>query len=164
MKAFNRIFAVVIFVIIAVFVSADVILLKENKESGRPYLVEVSRLVKVIKNGDTPDISECEFITAITEQNDDFYNSDSDYVIREINGKLYRFDYKRNENSERTNLLLTVNIILLIMAVLIIGVMVYIRVKILSPFEKLTDVPYELSKGNLITPVKETKNKFFGKE
>ncbi|MBR6696606.1 MAG: HAMP domain-containing histidine kinase, partial [Oscillospiraceae bacterium] len=163
MKAFNRIFAVVIFVIIAVFVSADVILLKENKESGRPYLVEVSRLVKVIKNGDTPDISECEFITAITEQNDDFYNSDSDYVIREINGKLYRFDYKRNENSERTNLLLTVNIILLIMAVLIIGVMVYIRVKILSPFEKLTDVPYELSKGNLITPVKETKNKFFGK-
>jgi folate-dependent phosphoribosylglycinamide formyltransferase PurN len=55
MKAFNRIFAVVIFVIIAVFVSADVILLKENKESGRPYLVEVSRLVKVIKNGDTPE-------------------------------------------------------------------------------------------------------------
>lgn len=163
MKAFNRIFMVVIAVIIILFVLANVMLLKENKESGRPYLVEVSRLVKVMENGDTPDISECEFVTAITEQSDDFYNPDSDYVIRIIKGKLYRFDYKSNGNLERTNLLLTVNIILLIMAVLIIGVMVYIRMKILSPFEKLTDVPYELSKGNLIAPVKETKNKFFGR-
>lgn len=49
------------------------------------------------------------------------------------------------------------------MALLIIAVMVFIRVKILTPFEKLTDVPYELSKGNLTTPVKETKNRFFGR-
>ena len=31
------------------------------------------------------------------------------------------------------------------------------------PFEHLSDIPYELSKGNLTTPVKETKNRFFGK-
>jgi len=31
------------------------------------------------------------------------------------------------------------------------------------PFEKLTDVPYQLSKGNLTVPLKESKNKFFGK-
>ena len=41
--------------------------------------------------------------------------------------------------------------------------MLYIRLNILRPFENLTNVPYELSKGNLITPVKEMKNRFFGR-
>ena len=49
------------------------------------------------------------------------------------------------------------------MSAAIIAVMLYVRFKILSPFEKLTDIPYELSKGNLTTPVKETKNRFFGR-
>ncbi len=163
MKAFNRISAVVILVIIAVIVTANAILLSYNSNNGRPYLVEVSRLVRAIENGDEPDISECEFITAITERNDDFYNSDSDYVIREINGELYRFDYTANSNSDKTDTLFVVNVILGLMSALIIAVMLYVRFKILAPFEKLTDIPYELSKGNLAAPVKETKNKFFGR-
>ena len=57
----------------------------------------------------------------------------------------------------------TVNVLLGIMVVMIIGVMLYIRLKILRPFEKLIDIPYELSKGNLTAPVKETKNRFFGR-
>lgn len=31
------------------------------------------------------------------------------------------------------------------------------------PFERLSGIPYELSKGNLTAPIKETKNRFFGK-
>ena len=31
------------------------------------------------------------------------------------------------------------------------------------PFERLSGIPYELSKGNLAAPIKETKNRFFGK-
>ena len=54
-------------------------------------------------------------------------------------------------------------VILGIMSAAIIAVMLYVRFKILSPFEKLTDIPYELSKGNLTAPVKESKNKFFGR-
>lgn len=41
--------------------------------------------------------------------------------------------------------------------------MLYVKFAVLAPFEKLTDVPYELSKGNLTAPVKETKNRFFGR-
>jgi len=41
--------------------------------------------------------------------------------------------------------------------------MIYIKYKILKPFQEITDIPYELSKGNLTAPVKETKNRFFGK-
>ncbi len=163
MKAFNRIFAVVIGLIVAVFAAANAILLTDNTDSGRPYRVEISRLAREMENDSAPDISECEYVTEITEYGEDFYNSDSDYVIREINGELYRFDYTPNRGTGKTELILTVNIILSVMAVVIIAVMLYIRVKVLRPFEQLSDVPYELSKGNLTAPVKETKNRFFGR-
>lgn len=162
MKAFNRIFAVVFISIIAVFAIANAILLTNSDESGRPYRVEISRLVAEIEKGLLPDISGCEYVTAVEKYSEDFYNTESDYLIREINGELYRFDY-RAKSEENKRAILTVNVILGIMAVVIIGVMAYIRVKILKPFEQLTDVPYELSKGNLTAPVKETKNRFFGR-
>ena len=163
MKAFNRIFLAVIAVIIAVFAAANVILLGDSLDSGRPYLVEVSRLVSEIENGNIADVSECEFVTAVTEYSEDFYNSDSDYVIREINGELYRFDYTTDSSTDRSEKILVVNVFLGVMSAAIIAIMLYIRFKILAPFEKLTDIPYELSKGNLTAPVKESKNKFFGR-
>ncbi len=49
------------------------------------------------------------------------------------------------------------------MAAVITAVMIFVRVKILAPFYRLRDVPYELSKGNLTVPVKENKNRFFGR-
>ncbi len=163
MKAFNRISVIVSVLIIAVFAAANMLLLTDNSESGRPYLVEISRLVREIENNNIADISECEFITNITEYGEDFYNSDSNYVIREVNDKLYRFDYTIDSNKEKSETVFVVNVILGIMSAAIIAVMLYVRFKILSPFEKLTDIPYELSKGNLTTPVKETKNRFFGR-
>ena len=54
MKAFNKIFALAVAVIITVFVTANVILLKDST-GGRPYLVEVSRLVNEIENGNAYD-------------------------------------------------------------------------------------------------------------
>lgn len=162
MKGFNRISAIVAALIIAVFAAANVVLLRNRSNSGRPYRVEISRIEREIENGNNPDISSCIYVTAITEYEEGFYNSESDYVIREINGKLYRFDYIVNGSSDKISLI-TTNIILGIMTMLIIGVMLYIRLKILKPFELLTDVPYELSKGNLTAPVKETKSKFFGR-
>lgn len=167
MKAFNRIFAVVLAAILAVFVIANVVLFSDNSDSGRPYRVEINRLVYEIENDsfDSSDLSDCEYVTGVFVFGDteDFYETDSDHVVREINGKLYRFDYKADGGSDKSVYIVTVNIILAVMAVIIIAVMLYVRIKILKPFEKLSDVPYELSKGNLISPVKETKNRYFGR-
>ena len=165
MKAFNKIFAVVVVLVIVVFVSANAVMLTEKAESGRPYLVEVSRLVCEIEKDsfEIKDLANCKYVTGVNRYGEDFYNSPSDYVIREINGVLYRFDYVSDHGEHRTKQLLTVNIILGAMTAVLMGVMVYIKIKILAPFERLTDVPYELSKGNLSSPVKETKNRFFGR-
>ncbi|MBQ8789745.1 MAG: HAMP domain-containing histidine kinase [Ruminiclostridium sp.] len=164
MKAFNRISVIVSIAIILLFAVSNIILISGDKDSGRPYLVEVSRLSgEIEKSGNIPDLNGLKYVTAVVKQGDDFYTSHSDYVIREIKGELYRFDYTADNSVKQRGFIITVNIILGIMALLIIAVMIFIRIKILTPFEKLTDVPYELSKGNLTTPVKETKNRFFGR-
>ncbi|MBQ8724518.1 MAG: HAMP domain-containing histidine kinase [Oscillospiraceae bacterium] len=165
MKAFNKIFAVVIALIIVLFAAANVILLSDTGDFGRPYRVEISRLASEIeKNGyGSIDLTECEYVTSVSEYGEDFYDSDSDHMICEIDGELYRFDYKTGGSGDKTRLIITVNVLLGIMAAAMLGDMLYIRLKILSPFEKLSDVPYELSKGNLTAPVKETKNRFFGR-
>ena len=168
MKAFNKIFAAVIWVLAILFAAANIILSADNPESGRPYRVEIKRLARQIETDGHADISECEYVTNIERYGENFYESygtydiDSDYAVLEINGELYRFDY-RTESDDRTRLVVTVNAILGVMAVLIISVMLYVKFRILAPFERLTDIPYELSKGNLTAPIKETKNRFFGK-
>lgn len=167
MKAFNRITAIVLAVITIVFAVANVILMTEDNESGRPYLVEVSRLTREIEKGNSEIIllEGCEYVTAVKSYGDteDFYLPDSDYVIREISGELYRFDYNSQGEKDRTALILTVNVILGIMAVMVISVLLYIRLNILRPFEQLTEIPFELSKGNLTVPLKEIKKRYFGR-
>lgn len=163
MKAFNRIFAAVIAVLVLLFAAANIILAADGSGGGRPYRVEINRLALQIETEGRADISDCEYVTNIERYGENFYSTESDYVVREINGELYRFDYKTEVGSDRTRIIVTVNVILGVMAVLIISIMVYIKLAVLAPFERLTDVPYELSKGNLTAPVKETKNRFFGR-
>lgn len=165
MKAFNRIFWAVTVAILLLFATANAILLIDRNDDGRPYRVEISKLVHKIETDGSEmiDLADCKYVTGIEPYNENFYHSDSDYVIHEINGELYRFDYKTDSDIHKTGPIITVNVILGVMALLILSVMLYIRLWILKPFEQLIDVPYELSKGNLTPPIKETKNRFFGR-
>lgn len=163
MKAFKKIFAAVIAIIVVLFAAANYVLITADRESGRPYKVEISRLVYDMEQGISPDISACNYVTDIVKCGDDFYNTDSDYVIHKVNGELYRFEYSTQGESAITLFIVTVNVFLGIMAIIILAIMIYLRRKILHPFEQLSDVPYELSKGNLTSPVKEMKNRFFGR-
>ena len=166
MKAFNKIFVAVIAMIILIFAVFNLLFASsDNTDSGRPYRVEINRLVFEIEQSgfDSVDMSGCEYVTHIEKYRDKFYDSDSDYTIREINGVLYRFDYTTDMESDKSSVMLMVNIILGILSAMIIGVLIFIRIKILLPFENLTNVPYELSKGNLTCPIKEAKSRFFGR-
>lgn len=165
MKAFDKIVAaVVVFFIIAV-AAANWILLHPTNDNGRPYLVEVNRLGLKIEAGtyQRTDLENCDYVTAVSTYGEDFFEPHSDYVIRKIDGTLYRFDYTHNSSTDNSGLIVTVNCILALLAVVMLGVLCYIKWTILHPFDKLKDTPYALSKGNLTTPLKETKNRFFGK-
>lgn len=164
MKAFNRFFAAVIAAVLLLFAVANGILLRDKADNDRPYLVEVNRLSRKIQ-ADTfepSDLTACDYVTAVSGYSENFYNSPSDYVVREINGELYRFDYHTDRSAEKAKQMLIVNAILAGMSVLIVSVLFYTKRNILAPFNQLKDVPYALSKGNLTVPMKESKSRFFG--
>lgn len=165
MKAYNRIFAIVTILVVALFAIANIMIVMKKTEGGRPYRVEISRLEKEIKqNGPgSVNLEACEYVTAVVSYEENFYRTDSDYVIREINGELYRFDYRLESNTGKTEWFIAVNSILGIMTVVLFTVMLYIKRKILFPFELFAELPYELSRGNLTSAVKESKNRFFGR-
>lgn len=166
MSSFRKLLAAVLTLITAAFIAANLYLtISKTPEDGRPYRVEINRLaLEIQEHGlEKTDLSQCKYVYHIAENGDGFYNSDSDYMIREINGILYRFDYNAGRHRDGLKLYFAVNIILTVMSAIILGILFYIRAKILRPFERLTDVPYELSRGNLTMPVKENKSRFFGK-
>lgn len=166
MRAWRKIFALVTALSAVIFASANLLLYGLNSpENGRPHRVEVNRLaLQIEQNGpESADLSKCEFVYRIAAYGENFFDSDGDCLIREIGGELYRFDYRTKNNSSNVQITAAVNVILAIMTAAVFGILFYVRGKILRPFERLTNVPYELSKGNLTPPVKESKSRFFGK-
>jgi len=166
MKAWKRLSITVFAFIVFIFISVNFLLKNvASKENGRPYRVEINRIAIQIENNglENVNLSKYKYVKNIVEYGDDFYHSESDYAVREINGRLYRFDYTAENNGGNSHIVAIVNVIILVMAVLVFGVLLFIHMKILYPFEQITELPYELSKGNLTTPVKEGKSRFFGK-
>lgn len=166
MRAWRKIFAAAAVLAAVIFAAANLLLSYLNvSENARPYRVEINRLaLQIEQNGaESVDLSQCEFVYNIAEFDENFYGFDGDCSIREINGELYRFDYKAKKNTSNRQIIIAVNVILSVMTAAVLGILFYVRRKILRPFERLTNIPYELSKGNLTSPVKENKSRIFGR-
>ena len=148
------------------FVFANVSLVTaNNNQNGRPYRVEISRIEQNIKNNKEYNIEDYEYVTNVEVLSDSnkqsFYSANSDYVIKDINGELYRFDY--SYKIENNNMFFTVNIALTVVSLAVFGVLLFLYVNIIRPFVKIKNLPIELAKGNLTIPLKESKYAYFGK-
>lgn len=169
MKSFNKIFIASILLILALFVGVNLLFHSAQSQRSRPYRVEVNRLAQAVgdKGLECIDYSAATYVTCITPYDgsgEAFWNSgDSDYLVREINGQPYRFDYTVAGASSHSSMTVAVNLLLGIAAAAVIGILLFVRRKILKPFELFQEIPYELSRGNLTVPVKENKNRFLGK-
>ena len=163
MKSFNKVIAIASVFIIFAF--AVVNFIPELSDDSSSILnVEINRIVREIEeSGDVPDADKYTSVTGIYKHSgdEDFFVSESEYVIREIDGELYRIEYF--EQIENTNEVLYVNIALGVFSLFVLLVLFYIRQNIIKPFSQITNLPYELSKGNLTMQLKENKNRFFGK-
>jgi len=163
MKSFNKVIAVVMVIIILAFAAVNFIPMF-SEESVSILNVEIKRIVRHIEEtGTIPDADSYTTISGIYKQDGDkdFFVSNNEYVIREVNSKLYRIEYI--EENEHKHEMIYVNIALSAISLVIISVLFYIRHNIIKPFSEITDLPYELSKGNLTIPLKESKSRFFGK-
>ena len=73
MKQFDRIFIIVITVIVIFFAGLNIILVNNNKDlyNGRPYRVEIKRAAAIIKEKGigSVDLESCKYITNIEKYN-----------------------------------------------------------------------------------------------
>lgn len=152
---------------IMLILSANILYFYQNNDrDGKLYLVEARRLMKEIEE-QKPEASEIEAmsfnqyetIVGIREFTAG-EACDHDYLVEEIAGKLYRIEYAAEKSSR---LPLYINFLFLGMMTVTIIVLVYVYHKVLKPFQDMSDLSYELAKGNLSMPVKEEKSKLFGR-
>lgn len=159
-------FWIVIIELLFILLGNGVCIYENRGNGGRLYLVEANRVIREIEE---QGLTESEIRAMDLRKYDTIVDirefvvgeaCDNDYLVEEINGKLYRIEYMA-ERSYRE--LLYMNIALLGMVATTVAVFVYIHNKVLKPFQKMSDLSYELAKGNLSMPVKEEKSKLFGR-
>ncbi|MEE1154675.1 MAG: HAMP domain-containing sensor histidine kinase [Acutalibacteraceae bacterium] len=163
MKSYNKFIAIIIAIVIALFAVVNLIPIVIKKEASI-VKVEISRVVREITESDKiPNVNKYSTILGVYEKGaqEDFFKSENNYVIREIDNKLYRIEYFENTNSAKE--MLYINIALSLFSLSILITFLYIRHNILKPYSRITTLPYELSKGNLTIPLKENKSRYFGK-
>lgn len=166
MKKFNKIIVSIIAVIIFIFISLNVYIVNSYySDNNKLYLVEINRIENLIKQGkENFSLSQFNYVYDVKKYDgsNNFYKSSSQYQIRKINDKIYRFDYKDN-NILKEKYILAVNISLSVLSLILVSVLLFIKYKILKPFDRLKGIPRQLSKGHLNLPIYESKNKYFGK-
>lgn len=157
----------IVLVEIALILFCNGLYLYENSgSSGRLYLVEAKRLIQEIEEQNLTEseieamhLDKYEMIVDISEF-DVGESCNNDYLVEEIGGKLYRIEYVAGKSYRS---LIYLNISLLGMMLLTVIVLVYVYRKVLKPFRDMSNLSFELAKGNLSMPIKEEKSKLFGR-
>lgn len=166
MNRFKKAATIIIITEVLIIIVLNVIYLSFVRDSGKYYRVEAERVVRILEsdfslreNPEGVDISG--FSTIIRVSN---FNSseicNNDYVVEEVDGTLFRIEYKADKNSTA---FLLMNIGMMAGLLLTVGVFIYIGQKVIKPFDKMSSLTQELAKGNLSAPIKEEKSRFFGK-
>lgn len=171
MKSYNKLIISVLFLLVVLCVAVNIwINLNDNKDQNREYQVEIMRLVSKMSDMEeaaSVDISWCKYVKKIIRVEDEsalIDNSPFDYCIKNVNGDLYRFEYEGSDIKKiKRDAIICVNIIFVLAAGVIITVLLYIRSRIILPFHELEEIPYELSKGNLVVDMEEHETKYFGR-
>lgn len=173
MRRWDRILLMTACVMAVVIVGANFLLLMEQgKTEGRRYRVEANRVVEKIREKGLSDVKTSEYetitevvpLSSMADREKSFFEGEGeDYLIREVNGTYYRIEYRSDVPESPGHTIVVMNFVLAAMSLFLLGVLFFIRQKILKPFSSLVEVPYELSKGNLAVPMKENKSRYFGR-
>jgi len=158
----------------------------EDKQDNE-YRVEISRLSRKILNSGLPNsdfaaidlsgysnINNIYRVMYISTDNDDadsihaFYSAKNQYQMEivpvmpgeRLTGYL-RFDYKKDNDT--TSYLIFSQIFLMMIYIIVLSLLLYIDQRILKPFHQLSNIPYEMSRGNLNDVIKESRNRYFGR-
>ncbi|MBO5088480.1 MAG: HAMP domain-containing histidine kinase [Lachnospiraceae bacterium] len=156
-------------------------------EEGRMDKVSINRIEKALQQYEKDyeeaptNLKQLETVTGVmyegiegiqsiskdvtSQELSDFFNADlgsGDCKIIATENYFYAIEYHVNTGDNRRMIILF-NVLAVLSFLCVLGFWVYVRNRILKPFHRLAEVPFELSKGNLAVPLQENKDKFFGR-
>lgn len=143
-----------------------------------PYDVDVNRIVSYTEanKGIVPDITEYTYVTAVeilpynanADERNKFFNNDNRlYEIKNIclGNEFTCIKCILNEDLVKGSgdILIAADILFAIVFIMLVIGMFYFGHRLLRPFNEIQEMPFELAKGHIATPVKEIKNRYFGR-
>ena len=181
MRKYDRILAVTVCLYLLLALGTGQILHRMQEHRDREFRVEINRLYHTISAGTHPeevDLSGFRDVYRIDslpladaadrEKSEAFYSDESNggsvikpwYTDSSLKGYL-RFSY-REENMSLGGVMVTVQAGLALMAAFVVGILLYLKYRVIRPFNRVSELPYELAKGHLKGEVKQEKNRYFG--
>lgn len=180
MKKYNFLMAGVVVLYVLVAVCTGWILHSRREQTTMEYKVEINDLMTMLSRGteleklplqDCVYVKQVRFLSAEDAENQErqqaFFAGRNQYetmtkplsVRDEWKGYLC-FDYQipRSEN-----LIVWYEGILAVLCAAVLGILWYVRKRILEPFWRLSNMPYELAKGHLRGELPESREKYFGR-
>jgi len=156
-------------VILLLIVCVEYLVNRNTEHSFKLYRIEINRVSKELESGTSADalnLSAYETITGVyqyEDSDDSFFDSDSHYCIKDIDGRLYRIEYNIDLSKEENRLRSMTHLIAALMLIAVVFFLTVIYFTIIKNFSDISEYPSELAKGELTVPLKENKNKYFGK-
>ena len=161
MNTFRKLCTAVIAVFLLLTAVLDILLYYEKNDADGIYRVEAERLADEIVQTGKYDPEKYPHIIGVFQDADDaLYDTDEHYLIIKAGDTLYRVEYRIEES--RTDFL-TVNCVMGILFLMMVGGLFYIKRHIIAPLCRLNNVPQELARGNLAVEIPQEKSRFFGK-
>ncbi|SCW43876.1 Signal transduction histidine kinase [Ruminococcaceae bacterium YRB3002] len=146
--------------------AADLIYISSMRTGGRVYRVEAERVVRQLEadpslraDPSSVDLSKYSLIKRVSIF-DASELINNDYVVEPVDGTLYRIEYVVKDNAFP---FIIMNIGFGVFFIVSLAVFIYIGNKVIKPFGRMSSMTVDLAKGNLTQPMKEDKNRFFGK-
>ena len=152
---------IIILEILVILICNLLFLRNQTGDAGRLYRVEAARVVRELQEKDVAAIDLGKYSTLLSIG--EFVPGETchnDYLVEQVGDKLYQIEYQATEQKKP---LVIMNVGLSVVFLLTLFLLVYVGKKVLKPFHNMTNLSYELAKGNLSTPIKEEKSKFFGR-
>lgn len=180
----------VLVLFMVILAAANLYFIKEmEKEKAELHKVEGNRIAAVIKQGlkenenadlgmliDSIPLSAYKTIMDIRylEEGASFMETEEFYRVPVYDAMFYPIALKKGngyikltfwegKEKEGLSLLILLNVIVICCFFILLAVLIYIKRKLIMPFEQIKEYPVLLAKGNLVQGLKEQREGYFGK-
>lgn len=181
MKKYNRIILCSILLYLLVAAGLASFLFHAENQKDHSYRVEANRILTKLENGESIDkinlaeyetISKLDFLSKEVHNQEtikSFFQEDNTnniyiqpfYINNDLKGYI-KFIYQI-PGFNMQNIFVLSEICLLVLEIFIMIILIYMKKKVVEPFQRLSELPVQLAKGHLKGPVKEEKSRYLGK-